>query len=102
MKIAIIGLGYVGIQLAVGLGRQHMVVGFDLNDTKVRAYRSGEDPTGEVSEEQLQRAASLSSDLLGGCRAGHHAGYPSPSAYVGQFRRGCRPCWSRGGLTERA
>ncbi len=59
MKIAIIGLGYVGIQLAVGLGRQHTVVGFDLNDTKVRAYRSGEDPTGEVSEEQLQRAASL-------------------------------------------
>ena len=59
MKIAIIGLGYVGIQLAVGLGRQHTVVGFDLNDTKVRAYRSGEDPTGEVSEEQLQRAANL-------------------------------------------
>ena len=59
MKIAIIGLGYVGIQLAVGLGRQYTVVGFDLNDTKVRAYRSGEDPTGEVSEEQLQRAANL-------------------------------------------
>jgi UDP-N-acetyl-D-glucosamine/UDP-N-acetyl-D-galactosamine dehydrogenase len=60
MKIAIIGLGYVGIQLATGLGRQYATMGFDLDAAKVAAYEAGEDPTGEVSKAQLADATRLS------------------------------------------
>ena len=59
MKIAIIGLGYVGIQLATGLGRQYATMGFDLDAAKVAAYEAGEDPTGEVSNAQLADANHL-------------------------------------------
>ena len=59
MKIAIIGLGYVGIQLATGLGRQYATMGFDLDAAKVVAYEAGEDPTGEVSNAQLADANHL-------------------------------------------
>ena len=60
MKIAILGLGYVGIQLAVGLGRTYTTTGFDLDATKVAACQSGEDSTGEVSRLQLDDAVHLS------------------------------------------
>jgi UDP-N-acetyl-D-glucosamine/UDP-N-acetyl-D-galactosamine dehydrogenase len=59
MKIAIIGLGYVGIQLATGLGRQYATMGFDLDAAKVAAYEAGEDPTGEASNAQLADAIHL-------------------------------------------
>ncbi len=59
MKIAIIGLGYVGIQLATGLGRQYATMGFDLDAAKVAAYESGKDPTGEVPNAQLADAKHL-------------------------------------------
>jgi UDP-N-acetyl-D-glucosamine/UDP-N-acetyl-D-galactosamine dehydrogenase len=59
MKVAIIGLGYVGLQLATGLGRQHATMGFDLDAAKVVAYEAGEDPTGEVSNTQLADAIHL-------------------------------------------
>ena len=70
MKIAIIGLGYVGIQLAVGLGRKHSVIGLDLDAKKVADYQAGLDSTGEVSEAELRAADSLEfttepSDLQG-------------------------------------
>ena len=60
MKIAILGLGYVGIQLAVGLGRTYTTTGFDLDAAKVAACQLGEDSTGEVSRSQLDYAAHLS------------------------------------------
>jgi len=59
MKIAIIGLGYVGIQLAVGLGRKHSVIGLDLDAKKVADYQAGLDSTGEVSECELRAADHL-------------------------------------------
>ncbi len=70
MKIAIIGLGYVGIQLAAGLGRTHSVIGLDLDAKKIADYQSGYDSTGEVSEAELRAADSLEfttrpSDLKG-------------------------------------
>lgn len=70
MKIAIIGLGYVGIQLAVGLGRKHHVIGLDLDARKVANYQAGYDATGEVSKDQLRAADRLEfttqpSDLQG-------------------------------------
>ena len=60
MKIGIVGLGYVGIQLAVGFGQKHSVIGFDLDQQKVNNYRVGKDSTGEVTTEQLVNATSLS------------------------------------------
>ena len=70
MRIAIVGLGYVGIQLAVALGRKHQVVGLDLDEQKVTDYQANYDATGEVSEAQLRAATHLEfttqpSDLKG-------------------------------------
>tara|TARA_Y100001960_G_scaffold330947_1_gene426452 strand:+ start:3174 stop:4451 length:1278 start_codon:yes stop_codon:yes gene_type:complete len=59
VKIGIIGLGYVGIQLAVGLGRNHHVIGLDLDARKVTDYQAGYDATGEVSGDQLRAADHL-------------------------------------------
>ena len=56
--IAVVGLGYVGLPLAVEFGKRFPTIGFDLSLRKVEAYRQFEDPTGEVSSEQL-RAATL-------------------------------------------
>ena len=57
--IAVIGLGYVGLPLAVEFGKQFRTLGFDLSQEKVEAYRRHVDPTGEVSTEDLKAAAQL-------------------------------------------
>ena len=57
--IGVVGLGYVGLPLAVAFGRQFRTVGFDLSQAKVKAYREGYDPTGEVSREDLAAAHQL-------------------------------------------
>ena len=56
MKIGVIGLGYVGIQLAVAFGRRFDTVGFDPDHVKIEAYNSGIDPTGEVTQSQFELA----------------------------------------------
>jgi len=60
IKIAVIGLGYVGLPLAVEFGKQHSVVGFDINATRIAALNAGNDHTLEVSDEELAQAAHLS------------------------------------------
>lgn len=57
--VAVIGLGYVGLPLAVEFGKKIRTVGFDLSEAKVDAYRQGFDPTGEVSCEELAVASQL-------------------------------------------
>jgi UDP-N-acetyl-D-galactosamine dehydrogenase len=57
--IAVVGLGYVGLPLAVEFGRKHPTIGFDLSTAKVDAYRRHVDPTGEVSTADLKAAAQL-------------------------------------------
>jgi UDP-N-acetyl-D-galactosamine dehydrogenase len=57
--IAIVGLGYVGLPLAVAFGALRPTIGFDLNAAKVAAYREGRDPSGEVSRAQLAAAGQL-------------------------------------------
>ena len=57
--IAIVGLGYVGLPLAVAFGRQQKTIGFDLNEQKLAHYRAGRDPSGEVTPEQLAQASLL-------------------------------------------
>jgi UDP-N-acetyl-D-galactosamine dehydrogenase len=58
-KVAIVGLGYVGLPLAVAFGRQVGTIGFDLNEKKLAAYRDGTDPSGEVSDDALAAARWL-------------------------------------------
>ena len=42
--VAVIGLGYVGLPLAVEFGKKYVTIGFDLSDAKIAAYRKGFDP----------------------------------------------------------
>jgi UDP-N-acetyl-D-glucosamine/UDP-N-acetyl-D-galactosamine dehydrogenase len=58
LKVAVIGLGYVGLPLAVALAGKHEVVGFDISDARVAALREGTDWTNEVPPEEL-RASKL-------------------------------------------
>ena len=57
--VAIVGLGYVGLPLAVEFGKQYRTMGFDLSTAKVAAYQKGVDPTGEVSSDELRAATGL-------------------------------------------
>ena len=57
--VAIVGLGYVGLPLAVEFGKKLPTIGFDLSDDKVAAYRRHIDLTGEVSTQDLQAASQL-------------------------------------------
>ncbi len=54
--VAVIGLGYVGLPLAVEFGKKFRTIGFDLSQAKIDAYRRHIDPTGEVVEEDLMAA----------------------------------------------
>lgn len=60
MKIAIVGLGYVGLPLAVEFGKKYPTIGYDLSVEKVAAYRNFVDPTGEISSDDLRGARMLS------------------------------------------
>lgn len=60
IKIAVIGLGYVGLPLAVEFGKQHLVVGFDINAERISALIAGTDHTLEVSDDELAQATHLS------------------------------------------
>lgn len=58
--IAVVGLGYVGLPIAVEFGRKRTVVGFDVNDRRVAELNAGLDRTGEVDAATLADAAGLS------------------------------------------
>lgn len=53
-KISLVGLGYVGMPIAVSFSKKADVIGFDLNDAKIRLYKSGIDPTKEVGDEAIK------------------------------------------------
>ena len=59
-KIAIIGLGYVGLPLAVEFAKKLPVLGFDINKPRIEELKSGTDSTLEVSDEELTEAKHLS------------------------------------------
>jgi UDP-N-acetyl-D-galactosamine dehydrogenase len=59
-KIAIIGLGYVGLPLAIEFGKQRPVLGFDINIARIAELKSGQDHTLEASPEELAHAKHLS------------------------------------------
>ena len=53
-KISLVGLGYVGMPIAVAFARKVKVIGFDINDEKVAQYKAGTDPTKEVGDEIIK------------------------------------------------
>lgn len=55
-KIGIVGLGYVGLPVAVAFGKTHSIVGFDINENRVQTLIKGYDYTNEVTEEDLKEA----------------------------------------------
>ncbi len=59
IRLCIIGLGYVGLPLAVEFGKKFPTLGFDLNVARVEALRRGSDATLEVSDEELATAKLL-------------------------------------------
>jgi len=60
VKVAVIGLGYVGLPLAVEFGKQRKTVGLDVNLPRISALKKGQDATLEVSSQELQEAPHLS------------------------------------------
>ena len=69
--IGVLGLGYVGLPLAVEFGRRYETRGFDTSSARIRALEEGVDSTGEVDADHLASAASLTftgdAEELGGC-----------------------------------
>ncbi len=57
--IGVIGLGYVGLPLAIAFGKKRRVIGFDMASAKIASYRAGVDPTGEVDEAEMRAAVHL-------------------------------------------
>lgn len=53
-SLSVIGLGYVGMPIAVAFAKKINVIGFDINDTKIKLYKSGVDPTKEVGNEAIR------------------------------------------------
>ena len=60
LRLAVIGLGYVGLPLAVAFSAQRPVLGFDISAARIAALNAGHDDTLEVSDEELRRADRLS------------------------------------------
>lgn len=63
-KISVIGLGYVGLPVAVAFGQKHRVIGFDVNAARIKELQSGVDSTLEVEPDVLQKADILYSDQI--------------------------------------
>lgn len=54
-KIAVVGLGYVGLPVAVTFGNKHKVIGFDINESRIEELKNGYDRTNEVTDEKLKQ-----------------------------------------------
>ncbi|WP_341201694.1 nucleotide sugar dehydrogenase [Planomicrobium okeanokoites] len=52
-KIGVVGLGYVGLPVAVAFGKEHNIVGFDINEGRISSLKSGTDYTNEVTDKEL-------------------------------------------------
>lgn len=73
VRIAVIGLGYVGLPLAVEFAKKYPVVGFDINEVRVAELRSGHDRTLEVADENLSQVLANDLNSEKGLSFGHEA-----------------------------
>ena len=85
-KLSLVGLGYVGMPIAVAFARKINVIGFDLNAKKIEMYKSGIDPTHEVGDEAIRNTTvDFTSDekrlsaILGSIYQKIQGGYASES-----------------------
>src|SRR5690625_155549 len=79
-KISVIGLGYVGLPVAIEVAKKYDVIGFDINKDKVNTYRAGTDVTNEVGDEELQKSSitfSTNEEDLKQCKF-HIVAVPTP------------------------
>jgi UDP-N-acetyl-D-galactosamine dehydrogenase len=60
MEIGVVGLGYVGLPLAIEFGKKYKTIGLDLKEEVIACYRNGSDPTGEVEDAQFEESTQLS------------------------------------------
>jgi UDP-N-acetyl-D-galactosamine dehydrogenase len=71
LRIGVVGLGYVGLPLAVEFGKKYPTIGFDINAARVAELEAGEDSTLECSSDELAEAKHLSytssMDAIAGC-----------------------------------
>ncbi|MFK8020289.1 MAG: Vi polysaccharide biosynthesis UDP-N-acetylglucosamine C-6 dehydrogenase TviB [Pseudomonadales bacterium] len=86
-RIAIIGLGYVGLPLAVEFGRKTKTVGFDINGDRISALKRGEDSTLEISPEELASSSDLSFTQDGADLAGCNVYIVTVPTPIDQHRR---------------
>ena len=61
IKIAVIGLGYVGLPLAIEFGKVYKTIGFDINELRIKELLAGKDSTLEVTSQELQESRMLTS-----------------------------------------
>ncbi len=59
IRIGVVGLGYVGLPLAVELGKRYVTIGFDVNRTRIAELRAGKDSSLEVEPDELQQSTQL-------------------------------------------
>ena len=86
--VAVVGLGYVGLPLAVQFGTRYATIGFDVSTAKVAAYRNGVDPTGEVYPEELRAAKLLTkADFLPVKEVAILCGFEDANYFSKVFRR---------------
>ena len=59
-KLAVVGMGYVGLPLAIAFSEKNFnVIGFDINQNKIEKYLNGEDPTNEVGDERIKNSKNI-------------------------------------------
>ncbi len=58
-KLSVVGLGYVGMPIAVAFAKKISVIGYDLNESKIELYKKGIDPTKEVGNEEIKKTTVL-------------------------------------------
>lgn len=61
-KLAVIGLGYVGMPIAIQFAKKVSVIGFDVNSFKIAEYKKGHDVTGEAGDDELKKTSMLFTD----------------------------------------
>lgn len=79
-KIAVIGLGYVGLPVAIEFAKKYRVIGYDVNKEKLETYKRGIDVTGEVGDEAVQNTTMTfthEEEMLRECKF-HIVSVPTP------------------------
>lgn len=78
--VSVVGLGYVGLPVAVAFGQQKQTIGFDINAKRIAELRGGHDHTGEVTDDELKIANILYTDRLEDLRQAdfHIVAVPTP------------------------